>query len=594
MSKVLACAILSLAVAGAGGCASPLASDREESDARIAKVMREAAARGEASYAPTVAQGVRELTTVPTDVATQPGPDGFYAPNQVGLHEARLRQDEPIVDLSLQECILRTCKNSLAIKVEAFNPAVREAMVLQAQAAFDPIFFGAINAALTDEPALTQGSGANGYSVQNQIGIKQLLPSGATAQAALGMNYRWLIPVQQDPNNPFNPDFQRSWTNSLSFTVSQPLARGFGAAVNEAQIYLAQRDRRISAAEFRGQVISILADTEAAYFNLILARTYVDIQQRLLNATELTYERVWARRDIDADKISLSLAKAACEARRAELIRARANLRSQSDLLKGMMNDPELDIRSNILINPTDRPTSELMVVSTADAIQTALQQRTELQAARLQHERADIIVRVTKNSLLPKVDLVVGIQTNSLQDDFMNAFGRVFDGNYIDYNAGIRIEIPLGNRQAEAQLVQYKHQRAQAFTQIASIAHRIVQNVKLQLRDILTYHYEIQARERVRLSAAEELLAISQKENIDALTPTFLQQKLDSQTRLASAEQALIQALVNYNIAMMRFEQAKGTLLEYNNISLERHPIARFEDDANKLRFMGETYLIR
>lgn len=613
------------------GCSSPLTSGERsqasaDANAVIAKAVLDAAARGDLSHEPTIPQEVQELTMVdaagpvtssdnavtPADAkatttssaspqaatsseaATQPGESGVYAPNLIGLEDARLRQAEPIFDLSLQDCIARACHNNLAIKVEAYNPAIKESLIIQAEAAFDPILFGSVNAAQTDEPALIPNNGLNGWSVQNQIGIKQTLSSGAVAQTSIGQNYRWLIPYPKDPNNPYVANFQRSWTDNLNFTVTQPLARGFGTAVNEAQIYLAQRDRRISQATFRRQVITSLGDTEAAYHNLVQARTMVDIQQRLLNATELTFLRVWARKDIDADKIAVSQSIAAVEARRAELIRARANLRSQSDILKGLLNDPEINIRSNVLINPTDRPTSELVLVSTAEAIQTALQQRTELQEARLQLERADIIITVAKNNLLPKVDLTLGIQTNSLQDDYLNAFGRTFSGQYIDYNAGIRIEVPIGNRAAEAELVQYKHQRAQALTQMAKIAEDVVQDVKKQLRDLLTYHAEIQARERARISAAEELLAISQKENIEPLTPTFLQLKLDSQTRLAQAEQALITALVNYNIAMMRFEQSKGTLLEYNRVSLDRYPVSRYQDDAHKIRFMGETYMLR
>jgi len=117
------------------------------------------------------------------------------------------------------------------------------------------------------------------------------------------------------------------------------------------------------------------------------------------------------------------------------------------------------------------------------------------------------------------------------------------------------------------------------------------VQDVKNQLRELLGRYKEVEVRELSRVSAARELKAITDKEKIVALTPEFLQLKLDSQSRLAQAEQSLIQAIVNYNLAIMRLERAKGTLLEFDRISLDRAPIARPEDDSNKIRFLDHTY---
>ena len=101
----------------------------------------------------------------------------------------------------------------------------------------------------------------------------------------------------------------------------------------------------------------------------------------------------------------------------------------------------------------------------------------------------------------------------------------------------------------------------------------------------------EIQIRERVRLSAADELEGIVDLEDIRARSPEFLQLILDSQARLAQAEQNLTQAIVNYNLAIMRLEQAKGTLLEFNRISLDRPPVTKEMDDVGKMRFLGQTY---
>ena len=104
-----------------------------------------------------------------------------------------------------------------------------------------------------------------------------------------------------------------------------------------------------------------MANVEEAYHNLVLARTTVDIQQRLLLATEDTYKRMHDRILVDADQISVNQEIAAVEQRQAELINDRIQLRAASDNLKVLMNDPEISINENALINPTDKPIVPLL-----------------------------------------------------------------------------------------------------------------------------------------------------------------------------------------------------------------------------------------
>jgi outer membrane protein TolC len=537
---------------------------------------------------PEGATGATAVTPMP--LRNEPLGAANSETDTVGLAAATLNQAEQQFNLSLQDAIARALKNNLDIKVDAFNPGIRENQIIEAEAAFDPVVFGQSQWANTDEPLISSGFVLNGQSWENQVGIRRLLPTGATVQAAADVTYR-------DIYNGFGnvaPGLKHSYTANLNLQVTQPLFRGFGADVNLANVYLAQRDRSIALATFKRTVITNVANVEEAYHNLVLARSSVEIQQQLLTASEQTAARVRAREGIDADAIAVSQSVAAVEARRATLIRAFAQLRSQSDRLKNLLNDPELNIRENLLINPTDRPTAEPIVFSTADAITTALQQRTELTEARLQVERADIIVQVSKNDLLPKVDLTASVQTNGLDNSLDQAFTSQFNpfGNFLDFRAGFRVEFPLGNRQGEAEHNRRKLERQQAIMSLVKAAQTVVLDVKLQLRDMLSSYQEIQARERARVAAARELQAITQKELIVALTPEFLQLKLDSQSRLAQAEQDLIQSMVNYNLAIMRLEQAKGTLLEFDRISLDRAPITRNGEDVGKIRFLGQTFI--
>ncbi|HUO07296.1 MAG TPA: TolC family protein [Phycisphaerae bacterium] len=545
-------------------------------------------------------------TTAFNDISSQPYGSASTQANQVGLAAVTLNAPENLFKLSLQDAIARSLKNTLDIKVQAYNPAISESKVIQQEAFFDPTFFANSNWTNNDEPGATVidnpantanhtlpqvfrvGPGFNnGQTWVNDAGIRKVLPTGANVSVSSGFTFRDLTTGAGTgyPNG-------QSIAANIAANITQPLLRGFGTDVNESQIYLAQRDQRISLEQFRAQVINTVDTVEEDYHNLILARTTVDIEEQLLAATEETERRVSDRISVDADQISISQAQAAVEQRRAELVRGRIDLRNASDKLKQDLNDPEIDIRNNALIDPSDRPIAEPVVFNVADSIETALRQRPELQEDRLKLEQFDIQIKVARNTLLPQLDLTASVQTNGLSNEFDAAFAAtVSPGHYLDYGAGISLQIPLGNRQAEALLRQHQLEREQQMTTTVDDAQKIVRDVKNQLRELLGSYQEVQQRERARILAAKELQAITRKEEIVALTPEFLQLKLDSQARLAAAAQANIQAIINYNIALVRLERAKGTLLEFDRISLNRAPIYHPQDDWNKIRFMGKTY---
>jgi outer membrane protein TolC len=365
--------------------------------------------------------------------------------------------------------------HNLDIAVESYNPAIRDYQIIEAQAVFDPSFFGSHQFQNLDQPG-NSGISSRGVNFSNQVGIRDILPSGGTIQFSVGDNYFDLKP----PIGSTAAD-QRGHSPFVNLSLTHPLLRGAGANVTYANIYLAQRDRDISLATFRRRVITVCGDVEEAYHNLVLATTSVRILEQLLADTDATRRRVYDRLPIDADAVSYFQSVSAVESRRAELLRARSTLRTASDRLKGLINDPELDLRSNGLLVPTDRPTSSPVSYNVGEVIDIALRQRTELQEARLQVERADIVVDVTRNDLLPKADVTLSVQSNGgiYENDLANAFGSTINAaHFIDYVAGFKWEVPIGNREAESRYARRQVERRQALTNLINSAPLVRRDV--------------------------------------------------------------------------------------------------------------------
>ena len=77
------------------------------------------------------------------------------------------------------------------------------------------------------------------------------------------------------------------------------------------------------------------------------------------------------------------------------------------------------------------------------------------------------------------------------------------------------------------------------------------------------------------RFAAQDTLLGIQQRVEADEpLTPEFVQLQLDAQERLARAAADEAAAVAAYNTAIAQLEQAKGTLLRYNNVVMAEEPL--------------------
>jgi outer membrane protein TolC len=91
-------------------------------------------------------------------------------------------------------------------------------------------------------------------------------------------------------------------------------------------------------------------------------------------------------------------------------------------------------------------------------------------------------------------------------------------------------------------------------------------------LQQIDSTWQQVEARRQSRLFARRWLDLLQEQEDVGgrALSPEFVNRKLQAQQDLANAAREEAAAIANYNIALMLLERSKGTLLRYNNIVIE------------------------
>jgi outer membrane protein TolC len=282
-----------------------------------------------------------------------------------------------------------------------------------------------------------------------------------------------------------------------------------------------------------------------------------------------------------------------------EVTRAEAQVySSQQDLLVSQTNllQQETVLKNALSKNGVASPTITDVHVIPIDTIQIpekdefkpldelvrgAMAQRTEVATQRLTIDADRKSLVGIKNGLKPNLQAFVELTNNALAGAEGGAFnpaaaglvggyntflGQVFGRDYPSYSAGLSLNVPLRNRAAQSDYVTSVLQLRQAELQMQKQTNQVrvdVQNAVVGLR---------QARARYDSSVKARIL---QQQTLDAdkkrytLGASTVFQVITDQQSLSAAQSSEVQALANYSHARIAFNQALGTTLDVNHVSI-------------------------
>lgn len=565
----------------AGGCASPLAvqSERDLRRSVLDSVRRELAQAQQAPE-PRVTQreeGLARLDLKPELMPTyerMAGPQS-YDKNAFPMDNDLLGRPQKTVPLTLEKAIRMAAERNLQIQFARLQPAVAEAQVVAAQAAFDTTFFNNFEYDNLDQPQPQQTSGGipsgattnQRQTVSNSTGLRRNLTTGGQVTLQQDLNYTNVT----TPGFGINPDpaNEVGWTLRLD----QPLLRGFGSDVTLAQVRINKNAERDAVASLKRDMIRVLTEAERDYWTLVQARYNLLIVQRLYERGVEVRNQIVTRfqtiRDVKAAQVAD--ANARVERRRADVIRAQQAFRAASDALKAIVNDPSTPVGAEELLVPVDDALDAPITFALADVLTNAIRNRPEVQQAILSIDNTSIRQQVADNARLPRLDLRLQTRIAGLRDNFGNAYGDAAEGQFIDYLVGFQFEQPLGNRAAEAQYRQRRLERMQATVAYRNTIQQILLEVKQALRQVVTNYILIEQARVARYAETENLRALTVENMIlQGLTIERLDLLFQRQESLAAAEQTEVQALSDYNTSLAQLYGAMGTALEHNNIEFK------------------------
>jgi outer membrane protein TolC len=222
-----------------------------------------------------------------------------------------------------------------------------------------------------------------------------------------------------------------------------------------------------------------------------------------------------------------------------------------------------------------------------AGALAAARRHRPEISELTAVGSQQDLQIRLSRDQLKPRMDLVAsytirgmagelesnGLPFNipvslpaSLSGGLGNSWSNLFDQKFPDFVVGISFDVPIGRREARAEIAAAEADRRRIATTMAGVHERIATEVMNAATALETAAGRIQAA-RAGLTAAQTQLRAEQDRFSAGLSTNFF--VLTRQNDLALAQLAEIAALTDYRKAQTELSRAKGSLLEDRNIQI-------------------------
>jgi outer membrane protein len=298
--------------------------------------------------------------------------------------------------------------------------------------------------------------------------------------------------------------------------------------------------------------------------------------------------------------IEITSSRAEVANRQQDMITSEVQIITAQNTLKNLLApDPKATLWGETLI-PTDEPQVKEVHVTLDEAVQTALQNRPELERYDLQMQQTEISRNYLHNQGKPQVDLVLGVtsvgtsgvvygtsfidtngdgvpdtevshvpQPNSpLYGNFGNSFGQALGFDYVSYNAAVNVQIPLRNRSNEALLAQNLITRRQQESQFQQEQQNVMVDVRNAYQGIATRRKALDAAQAAR-QLSQEKLDGENKRFEAGLSTNF--EVLSYQRDLVNAQVNELRAMVNYQQALTALQTAMFTIINENDIVTAR-----------------------
>jgi outer membrane protein TolC len=538
-------------------------------------------------------------------VALEQGNAGFQPNNNPGV----------VLD-NLPQFNGRGTTGTDTIKAFALQPAIAGAEIERSLSKFDARYISSMTWQKVDQAQAAQFTQSlnNGDQATLATTLAKPLPTGGVAGISFNTTYRNL---SNPPTTGQISSLPTSYSPQLQFTFEQPLLQNFGVEVNQllqahpgsilipglqasggtgSEGILVTRIRLDQArAEFDRNVNNMLYNLETAYWNLYSAYYNLFAQNEGLKQSYDAYRIITERAEGGlARPQNLYQYRAQVELFQAQVITARGQVLTAERSLRGFMGMRSDD---GTRLVPVDEPTVVPYNPDFYQLANEAMQWRPELMIARQDLKSQQLNLVLQRNLRRPDLRLLSQYDVNAIGTRLdgevpTNAFGNLARNDFNNFQVGLRLNMPIGFRDANALVRQAELNIKTSYYYLTDAERKCVENLTEQYRLVFQSH-EIIKRRRAQREALETFVAKNLQVFLTGAVGQgefegFIANLVQAQRDLANATGTEFQAIAQYNTALAGVEFAKGTTQRYNNVLVSDGPAPPWVEKKAADHFKG------
>ncbi len=494
--------------------------------------------------------------------------------------------------LSLEQALKTSLERNLDIQMERLNVDSRKLDIDQTRTRFEPKVSSSLSTNENKSPVSNTNEGDPGSTITNN---SSSLNSEVTKSEWWG--FGWSLSADNFLRDSSSKNsLGESYSSSLNLGFRQELLKGFSLdkEVMLYDRYVAIANSTSAQVDLENRMISILEGTENAYWELVLAREQLEVNQASLDLALKFLEQNKTKVQVGTlPPIDLVTAEAQVANREREIVTAENNVQSAEDALKKMMNLPVERWSDQII--PSDRIQIDSLTTSFEQDLETAFAHRPEMLKDQQALRTAMLELKLKDNDLLPTLSFsgnygfngssqpqaitapeidpatglptgdatILGFSDTSLRDSLSDLLMRDKPGwsaslqmTWYPFNKAAKVS------RAKADVALRQQQLRHEQTRIT-----IVEEVRSAVRQIQANLKGIQASEKSVKFSRENLKATEQKFQ-NGLTTNY--EVAEKQKDLVQDETNLIQTKINYVKSVTNYYRALGKLLEKRNIVVQ------------------------
>lgn len=415
-----------------------------------------------------------------------------------------------------------------------------------------------------------------------QTTLSKTVATGGNVYASTGFGYDW----SDASSRLWNSD----WTSYVEAGFTQPLFRGAGVEFNRIAgpngqmgysngVVIARINTDIALVDFEMGVRQTLQDIEETYWNLYYAYRNLSAAASGYEAALKSWRDAEAKRNVGHPQgaaQNLAQAEKNYQTFKVSAQEAQNNLYRTEQLLRYMIGIAPTDGR---LIKPVDEPTVARVRYVWEEIVAEGLARAPELRKQKWTVKKRELELIAQRNYLKPQVDLEGLYRFHGLGHDLIdsrnrrnNAFGSLTSGEYQNWGLGISSSITLGFRREMAAVRNAELALARERAILQEQELELVHNLSDSYRDVERNYRLIEDYLAVLRAARKQYRAV---EASFTMNKTTLYEVLQAQQELADAETRYYRIVTDYNLAIVNLNYRKGSLLEYNGVTLAEGPWA-------------------